>query len=131
MISFTTVFLSAAVAVMRKMSCFHAGARAIVIAVGFIWMSFKIDSISSTVRSRSSSASSAFSSMSCGLATGQSANETSPSPPISFQRVSAVNGMNGASSRVQTEQSVWSSRLPAASFPSRRRYHFRSLSIPK
>ncbi len=43
----------------RKISCFHAGATAIVIASGVIGMSFRMDSMSSTVRRRSSSASSA------------------------------------------------------------------------
>ena len=42
-----------------------------------------------------------------------------------------MNGMNGARSRTQTEQRVWSSLLPSQSFRSRRRYHLRSVSIPK
>ena len=100
----------------RKISCFHSGARAIVIALGVIWISFRIDSMSSTVRERSSSASSTFSLTSFSSATGQGANETSPSPASSFQRCSPVNGMNGERSRIQTEQSVWSSRLPSQFF---------------
>ena len=50
--------------------------------------------------------------------------------PSSLQRCSAVNGMNGASRRVQTEQSVASSLLPSQPSGSRRRYHLRSVSIP-
>ena len=62
--------------------------------------------MSSTVRARSSSASSILVLTRFSSATGHAANETRSLLPSSFQRCSAVNGINGARSRTRLSRAL-------------------------
>ncbi len=131
MTSRTTLVLSVEAAMIRNASYFQAGATKRLMDVGSIGMSFKIDSISSTVRARSSSASSTSGLTRDSSTSGQGANETRPIPPRSVQSASQMKGMTGASSRTQMRQRSCSTAPPLAPSGRRRRYHFRSDSTPK
>ncbi len=115
----------------RNASCFQAGATKRLMDFASIGMSFKIDSISSTVRARSSSASSTSGLIRLSSASGHGAKETMPLSPRSPQSASQVKGMKGARRRTHVRQRSCSTAPPPAPSGRRRRYHFRSASTPK